>query len=263
MDVSEIVECNIQYASMWKVLAGDRAGADLEDRPGLSVSWADSPFPFWNAIFLTEQLDDASVLRSRVRDAAVYMRNQSQQGLMYLCEDYLRGAAKNALPAIVADAKLQFVMPITGMVGDILPVEATAPSGLRLERVTTESTLQDFADMNSAGYGFALEAGRAGLRGSKLWKDAAFAYVGYLGDEPVSASAAIVNDGVLYLALVATRPDAQRKGYGEATVRRALSEAYRATGLRRTILHATDAGAPVYERVGYHRTARLLTYKPA
>lgn len=263
MDASEIVECNVQYASMWKVLAGDRAGADLQDRPGLSVSWADSPFPFWNAIFLTEQLTDASVLRSRVRDAAAYMRDRTQDGLMYLCEDYLRGAAKDALPAILAEEKMAFAMPITGMVGDILPVETTTRPGLRLERVTSENHLQDFADMNSAGYGFAPEAGRAGLRGSKFWKQTAFAYVGYVDDRPVSASAAIVNDGMLYLALVATRPDAQRKGYGEATVRHALSEAHKATGLRRTILHATDAGAPVYQRVGYHRSTRLLTYKPA
>jgi len=31
----------------------------------------------------------------------------------------------------------------------------------------------------------------------------------------------------------------------------------------RTILHATDAGAPVYGRVGYRRTARFLTIQPA
>jgi GNAT superfamily N-acetyltransferase len=263
MNASEIVECNVQYASMWKVLAGDRAGADLQDRPGLSVSWADSPFPFWNAIFLTEQLKDASLLQDRMREAAAYMSGKSQLGLMYLCEDYLGGDAKHALADIVAEEKLQFAMPITGMVGTILPLAATTPSRLRFERASNEQVLQDYADMNSEGYGFALEAGRAGLRGSKLWMDTAFAYVGYVDDAPVSASAAIVNDGMLYLALVATRPDAQRKGYGEATVRHALSEAYKATGLRRTILHATDAGLPVYQRVGYHRTTRLLTYRPA
>ncbi|WP_394365212.1 hypothetical protein [Paraburkholderia kirstenboschensis] len=79
----------------------------------------------------------------------------------------------------------------------------------------------------------------------------------------VSTAAAIVNDGAVYLALVATRPDAQRNGFGEATVRCALSAAYHATGIRRTILHATDAGLPVYLRVGYHRTTVFKTYRPA
>jgi GNAT superfamily N-acetyltransferase len=259
----EIIESIDQYASMWKVLAGDRAGADLSDLPGISVCWADSPFPFWNALFLTEQLTDDVVLRSRLRTAAAYMRGKSHDGLVYVCEDYLRGAAKAALPAILAEMKLEFALPVTGMAGDILPVAAAAHPDLRFERASNHNILQDYADINSEGYGFALEAGRAGLEGSRLWKEVAFAYVGYVGDQPVSASAAIVNDGVLYLALVATRPAAQHNGFAEATVRHALSQAYEATGLRRTILHATDAGFPVYQRVGYHRTTKFLTYKPA
>ena len=71
------------------------------------------------------------------------------------------------------------------------------------------------------------------------------------------------SDGQLYLALVATRPDSQRKGFGEATVRHALQAAYEATGLTRTTLHATDAGYPMYQRVGYHRTTKFKTYRPA
>jgi GNAT superfamily N-acetyltransferase len=259
---SEIVEANVQYASMWKVLAGDRPRADLVDRPGMAVCWADSPFPFWNALFLTEQSISAETLRLRLNDAAVYMQKKRHDGLVYICEEYLTGAAKSTLPGILDDARLEFALPITGMVGDILPVEATALPLLRFERATNDRILQDYADMNSEGYGFPLEAGRAGLEGSQFWKEVAFAYVGYVKDLPVSAAAAIVNDGLLYLALVATRPQAQRQGFSEATVRYALSEAHKATGLRRTLLHATDAGAPVYRRVGYHRTMNMLTFKP-
>src|SRR5262249_37449751 len=75
--------------------------------------------------------------------------------------------------------------------------------------------------------------------------------------------AVVVHDENLYLALVATRPSEQRKGYGEAVVRHALQSAYEATGLSRTILHASDAGMPVYRRVGYHKTASILAYKLA
>jgi hypothetical protein len=57
--------------------------------------------------------------------------------------------------------------------------------------------------------------------------------------------------------------DTQRKGYGEATVRCALHAAYEATGLKRTSLHATDAGFPIYQRVGYHYVTGFRVYKPA
>jgi predicted N-acetyltransferase YhbS len=58
-------------------------------------------------------------------------------------------------------------------------------------------------------------------------------------------------DGHRYVALVATEPGQQRRGFGEATMRQALENAARAHGETPTVLHATDAGRPVYERMGY------------
>jgi ribosomal protein S18 acetylase RimI-like enzyme len=57
---------------------------------------------------------------------------------------------------------------------------------------------------------------------------------------------------------VATAPDARRKGYGEAVVRYALQAAHVATGIRRTVLHATQAGYQLYLRLGYHPTGKFM-----
>ncbi|MFM0075951.1 GNAT family N-acetyltransferase [Paraburkholderia sediminicola] len=264
MKRSEILESNDQYVSMWKVLAGDRKGADLRDRAGLSVCWADSPFPFWNALFLNETISDRDLLRVRLRMSHTYMLPKRHSGLVYVCEGLLNGAAREHLDAIAASESLTFALDITGMAGDILPLEVGIPHPvLDFARVESETALQAYADINSEGYGFPLEAGRSGLGGSTFWKKVAFAYIGYQNGEPVSTAAAILNDGQIYLALVATRPDVQRRGFGEATVRYALNAAYHATGITRTTLHATDAGFPVYQRVGYHRTTVFKTYKPA
>jgi GNAT superfamily N-acetyltransferase len=263
MKNAELVESNDQYISMWKVLAADRDGADLSDSTGLSMCWADSPFAFWNAVFLTEQMADTTQLAARLQASADYMRSRRHAGLVYVCEDYLSGAARQHLDEIVADAGLEFALDVRGMVGDILPFASVAPhSALEIRRVEDEQALMHYADINSEGYGFPLEAGRAGLAGSRFWKEVAFAFIGYENGRAVSTAAAIVNQGQLYLALVATRPDAQRKGYGEATVRHALHAAHQATGLKRTSLHATDAGFPVYQRVGYHHVTKFKTYKP-
>jgi GNAT superfamily N-acetyltransferase len=69
---------------------------------------------------------------------------------------------------------------------------------------------------------------------------------------------AIINEGCLFLFLVATMPEARRKGYGEAVVRHALQTAYEATGISRTVLHATEAGHPLYLRLGYHPTVKFM-----
>jgi GNAT superfamily N-acetyltransferase len=264
MKISEITESNDQYLSMWKVLAGDRKGADIGSSAGLSRCWADSTFPFWNALFLTEQISDPKQLLSRLQASCVYMRSKQQSGLVYVCEDFLSGAAREDLDKTVVSAGLEFALDIMGMVGDVLPFETITPHpSLQCRRVTDEDALMSYADINAEGYGFPLEAVRGGLEGSTFWKETAFSFIGYENGRAVSTAAAIVNDGQLYLALVATRPDAQRKGYGEATVRHALNAAYQATGLKRTSLHATDAGSPVYQRVGYHYATKFKTYKAA
>jgi len=60
---NEVDESVLQYASVWKVLVGVIPGADLTDRPGLSIRWADHDFPFWNAVFLTEHLTEEECCR--------------------------------------------------------------------------------------------------------------------------------------------------------------------------------------------------------
>jgi ribosomal protein S18 acetylase RimI-like enzyme len=251
----------VQYASVWKVLVAELAGADLEDKPGLSISWADSPFPFWNAVFLTESFIDAPQLKNRLREAAVYARQKRQAGLIYVCEESLTGSARAAMASALAEAKLELSLPVHGMAGDILPLRASSHLTLQMRQVTDEAQLMVYADINCEGYGFLQEWGRIGLRGTRLWTERAYTYLGYEGDDPVCAASALAHDGNLYLALVATRPNAQRKGYGEAVVRHALQSAHEGTGLTRTILHASDAGYPVYRRVGYHKTANILAYK--
>jgi GNAT superfamily N-acetyltransferase len=257
----EVLESMVQYSSVWKVLVAELPGADLEDKPGLSISWADSPFPFWNAVFLTESSINAMQLKNRLREAALYVRQKRQAGLVYVCEEYLTSSTKAALPSALAEAKLELSLPVHGMAGNILPLMESSHPTLRMRRVTDEAQLMVYADINCEGYGFLPDWGRIGLRGTRLWTEGAYSYLGYEGDHPVCAASAIAHDANLYLALVATRPNAQRKGYGEAIVRHALQSAHDCTGLSRTILHASDAGFPVYRRVGYHKTASILAYK--
>ena len=128
------------------------------------------------------------------------------------------------------------------MSGDFLPIPEPNHPRLRFVRVTTEDELMAYADLNSRAYGMPLEAGRDGLGGSALWKSGMYTFLGLEDGVPVSAAATVETNGCLFLALVATAPEAQRKGYGEATVRKALFEGAKATGLTRTVLHATMAG---------------------
>jgi predicted acetyltransferase len=81
--------------------------------------------------------------------------------------------------------------------------------------------------------------------------------VGLAGDIPVATASVALIDGVAYVALVATNPEHQGKGYAEAVMRRALDESREAWGVTRTVLHATAAGQPVYRRMGYADVVRF------
>jgi predicted acetyltransferase len=55
--------------------------------------------------------------------------------------------------------------------------------------------------------------------------------------------------------MVATEPAHQRRGYAEASMRHALEVASKRHGERPSFLHATDAGRPIYARMGYDTVA--------
>ena len=131
---NEVDESVLQYASVWKVLVGVIPGADLTDRPGLSIRWADHDFPFWNAVFLTEQLTDGRVLQSRLEEASAYIREKRKNGLIYICQDYLSGSAQGGLPAALAKEKLELALPVHGMAGNFLPLKTPMHHSLRIER---------------------------------------------------------------------------------------------------------------------------------
>ncbi|MGK5543167.1 GNAT family N-acetyltransferase [Streptomyces sp. URMC 127] len=260
-DLAESVESMEQLAAVWRAMVIDRdAGADVRDLPGIAVRWADCRFAFWNCITLTEVGADAELVGQRLGEAADIMRAKRHPGFLWLFEDLLGDGAGSALETAAERAGLQYAFPGTGMAGDLLPIPEPVHPDLTFVRVTSDEQLRAYADLNSRAYGFPLEDGRDGLGGSALWKNEVHAYLGMRGDVPVACAATVEADGRLFVVLVATDPEWQRRGYGEAVTRKALYEGARATGLTRATLHATAAGAPVYPRIGFKPNSPIRFY---
>jgi GNAT superfamily N-acetyltransferase len=254
----ELAESLHQFITVWKKIGRPFALVDQTDRPGLAVTWPDTPFPFYNAVFLTESLTDAQILQARMQQAAGYIRARSNGGLFVVCLDNLHGTAKESWPQILAETNFAAAIPMTGMAGDILPLEAPGHQALRFERILNEKTIQDFGQLNCVAYDLPVGTSRCLVTEHTLWREHAYGFVAYAGDKPVSTATAIINENCLFLFLVATAREERQKGYGEAVVRHALQTAYVATGIRRTVLHATEAGYPLYLRLGYHPTVKFM-----
>ncbi|WP_409235673.1 GNAT family N-acetyltransferase [Streptomyces sp. PA5.6] len=251
-DPTASIESARQLTVAWRALVLDRdADADVRDLPGIAVRWADCRFSFYNCITLTESGAGADVLAQRLTQAADIMRAKQHPGFLWLFEDLLDDEARTTLTAAAERAGLQYAFPGTGMAGDFLPIPDPVHPDLTFVRVRTEEHLRAYADLQSRAYGFPLEEGRDGLTGSAHWTSGMYAYLAMRGDVPVACAATVEAEGRLFVAFVATDPQWQRKGYGEAVTRKALYEGAAATGLTRATLHATEAGAPVYPRIGF------------
>ncbi|OLZ73467.1 GNAT family N-acetyltransferase [Streptomyces sp. IMTB 2501] len=258
---TESIESMEQLAVGWRALVLDRdTEADVRDLPGIAVRWADCRFPFWNCVTLTEADADAALFEQRLGEAADIMRAKHRPGFLWLFEDLLGAEARAVVRTAAEKAGLEYAFPGTGMAGDVLPLPEPSHPDLTFVRVTTDEQLQAYADLNSRAYGFPLGAGRDGLLGSTLWKNEVHAYLGVRDGIPVTCAAAVETDGRLFVVLVATVPEWQRRGYAEAVTRKALFEGARATGLTRATLHATAAGAPVYPRIGFRPNSPMQFY---
>lgn len=252
------IESARQLTVAWRALVLDRdADADVRDLPGIAVRWADCRFSFYNCITLTEPGAGADLVAQRLVQAADIMRAKEHPGFLWLFEDLLDDEARTTLTAAAEQAGLQYAFPGTGMAGDLLPIPDPAHPDLTFVRVRTDEHLRAYADLQSRAYGFPLEEGRDGLIGSAHWTSEMYAYLAMRGDVPVACATTVEAEGRLFVAFVATDPQWQRQGYGEAVTRKALYEGATATGLTRATLHATDAGAPVYPRIGFEPNTRI------
>ncbi|MEV6281815.1 GNAT family N-acetyltransferase [Kribbella sp. NPDC051770] len=260
-DLAATVESVEQLALVWREVALDRTPrADVRDLPGIAVRWAGSGFVFWNVVTLTEPRLGEELLKQRLHEAADVLRAGKGPGLLWLFTDLLDERALAALDSTAEEAGLQFAFGGTGMAGDLLPLPEPTHPDLTFVRVSTEDHLRAYADLNADAYDMPREVVREGLTGSKLFTEKIHAYLALRSGEPVACAGAIEADGRLFLILVATRPGHQRHGYGEAVSRKALYEGAQATGLRRATLHATEAGAPVYTRIGFEPISPIRFY---
>jgi GNAT superfamily N-acetyltransferase len=285
-DSAALDESIRSFVDAFTLLASRVPGSRCEPYPGGTAAWSGTPLPFLNTCFVdappagaTGRSADASpaasaaasapasgpaasaaltTLRRHLDAARAYAADKGQPWFAALCTDRLPAGWQD----VAAEAGLHVAMPVTGMVADALLPPRRPPPDLSLRRVGDEASRRAVAELHDRAYD--VPAGLCDcLAGPGLWQDDVFGVVGSAGDEDVSTATAWAQGEALYVAMVATRPGHGRRGYGERVMREALRLAGAATGRdqdvrARTILHATDAGRPVYAAMGYRDAARFV-----
>jgi len=155
--------------------------------------------------------------------------------------------------------KLYQVANAPGMVIEDMLEDTPLPPGARLQQVTTESMVHDFAEVAARSFtalGLPEDVGRSVFsEPSTLLVPHLYPVVAYLEDKPASCALALFSHGIGGIYYVGTIEAARGMGLAEHCTRAVGNAAFK-LGARCVVLQASQYGEPVYKRMGYKEFTR-------
>jgi GNAT superfamily N-acetyltransferase len=148
------------------------------------------------------------------------------------------------------------------MVTETVTPPARMLPDVETRRIDDEASRQGLSDLNAVAYNVSHDWVRDIGMSESLWKDPLYGYNAYVDDQPVATAIVLPQNGVLYVAWVATAAAYRRRGLADLVMRRSLEHATRETGITRTALHATADGYPGYLKMGYRPVEEFALYGP-
>ena len=121
---------------------------------------------------------------------------------------------------------------------------------LEIRRVTDEAGVGDHRAVVTEGFGVAgsVAVGTTGF--DLLGARDCTIYVGYAAGRPVASGMGWRSGRTIGVYAISTVPAARRRGYGEAMTARVVADGI-AAGCDVAALQASEAGRPIYERLGF------------
>lgn len=256
-DPELVEEAVASLVEAWSIMVRRMPNGRIDRLDGVTFPFGDVPLPFLNLGTLDTPCADRAELRRRLETVKEHVAGESHPWMLALCEEW----APDDWREVVDEAGLHVAMAMTGMVTEqLLPPRRPAPA-LDLRRVSDERSRRAVADLN--GMAYVLPEGMCDCVSiPEFWPDDMHGYVGSVDGEDVCTTSVFEALGTTYVALVATHPEHGRKGYAEHVMRHALEQGGAALGLKRSILHASDAGRPIYAAMGYAETSRFAVLSP-
>lgn len=140
--------------------------------------------------------------------------------------------------------------------------ETSLPEGFVIERVSDTALRDEWADVFSRGYELPLPVGAAfagGINGDDRPDAPAQCFWIKQGETPVCTSLVYLADGMAGIYAVATVPEARKKGLGAHATAHPLRVAQQ-LGYKVGVLQASEAGRPVYQRLGFQDFGEMPLY---
>jgi GNAT superfamily N-acetyltransferase len=258
--VVEAIEANFRAAwESWGRAPGATPGAEPD------VTWCITgvPHPLFNFVSRAQLPPDA--VEARIDEVLARFAARDAPFVWYVGPS----AEPPDLGRRLEARGLSHFLDLPGMAADLLALadDPPTPAGFAVVPVRDDDGLRAWADAFMRGFDppaaadvvgglFDLYAGLG--RGDRHpWR----LFLGTLDGRPVATSALFAAAGVAGLHLVATVPEARRRGIGTALTLAALREG-RALGYRVGILLSSPMGLPIYRRLGFVAHCSFALYVP-
>jgi GNAT superfamily N-acetyltransferase len=241
-------------------LAQIHSGHVVRELPGVSLASAGIEFQMFNAAFLSTPVGSPRELRMRLEQAAGFFEEQQLRWSWWSCEDWLRGCDPRHGRDVVRRCGLIESTRMPGMVADELwPARRRMPA-LRFRPIGDAATIEEFCHLTAIAFRMPLRWCEEVYGSPEVWRAPLQGYVGYWGVQAVVASCIMHAANALGLYCVATLPEHERQGFGEAATRHAITEGRSKFGNLPLVLQATHAGAPLYRNMGFEPVTYITIY---
>jgi len=253
----EVVAGNLRES--FRAIAASRRPGEIRELRGVSIAAAGVVFQMFNSAFLSAPVATEAELAQRIFLPALHFDTRGLEWSYWVCEDWMAPAARKRSRGLFERHGLRHSVDLPGMVAERIAPPVKPLPDLEVCRVRNGAARQAFCAIGAHCFHVPPAWFNEVFDSPSVWENFA-GYVGYVDGEPVSTAAIVLGAGALGVYNVATMPEHQRRGYGEAVMRYALADAHERHGIERTILQSTPAGFPLYLRMGYQTVTTISVY---
>lgn len=249
-----VAESVRQYWLNWAALARSSPAGAVVESAGMSLAISGTRLPLFNLAIATAPIRSAAGAGVLAAEAVREFESRALPGTLTAPASWLPPGSREAIHA----AGMRYLFSLMGMRTARLN-DPIRPARAEVVLLSPEEAAPPLARVNGICYDMRQEEWSQLLMPG-LWRSGPRAYGVFENGKPVAVGAAATAEGICYIMWVATLPEARRKGYAEAILRRAWSDAQTIDGAKFTVLHATAMGRPVYAALGYVAVAEFPTF---
>ena len=234
---------------------------EIASIPGGIAMYSGLEYGVFNIAMLDGRVSHAGLtLEQRVVEIAHYFKEKTPRWSLWVCEDLLDQATRRRARQTLSDFGLRAISHPPGMIAPaLLPPTGSLPL-VDVQPVNDDVSRKRFSEITSICFEIPFAIAKAVYAHEGAWHGDYRGFVGLADGRVVAICAIVAAADALGVYSLATHPMYRRMGYGEATMRGAVAEMQRQTGIERLVLQSTEAGYALYRRMGFRDATRFSVY---